>query len=332
MWLAITALSSDEKTTYNQTEVMNGLAMSTRKLPHLTWLRAFEASARHLSFTNAAMELNLTQAAISKQVKLLEQYLREPLFERKPRSLVLTKVGAAYLPKVRDGFDRLAAGTQEVFGHRRSEVLTVRAPVGYSVNWIAPRLKNFFDKHPDISLRLVSSVWGEQFDSERFDLDIQYGTGRWPGFQSDRLTWEVILPVCSPALLEGAKPLREPSDLADHCLLHVLGYEAGWSDWLKQANALGVDSGQGIQFDTSLLAFEFAARGGGVALARSSMLGLELERGRLVRPFDIEVPLSEAFYIISPEDGREHPDSAAFRNWLLEESANDAENKRNRAA
>ena len=221
---------------------MNGLAMSTRKLPHLTWLRAFEASARHLSFTNAAMELNLTQAAISKQVKLLEQYLREPLFERKPRSLVLTKVGAAYLPKVRDGFDRLAAGTQEVFGHRRSEVLTVRAPVGYSVNWIAPRLKNFFDKHPDISLRLVSSVWGEQFDSERFDLDIQYGTGRWPGFQSDRLTWEVILPVCSPALLEGAKPLREPSDLADHCLLHVLGYEAGWSDWLKQANALGVDS------------------------------------------------------------------------------------------
>jgi len=309
---------------------MHELAMSTRRLPHLTWLRAFEASARHLSFTNAAQELNLTQAAISKQVKLLEYYLREPLFERKPRSLVLTKVGAAYLPKVRDGFERLAAGTEEVFGLRRSEVLTVRAPVGYSVNWIAPRLKGFFDRHPDTEVRLVSSVWGDQFDNERFDLDIQYGTGRWPGYKADRLTWEVIKPVCAPSLLEGEHAIRKPADLAHHRLLHVLGYEEGWADWLRYAMASGINSGQGLQFDTSLLAFEFASRGGGVALARSSMLGIEIERGRLVEPFSIEAPLKEAFHLISPETGRDHPDAQKFREWMIETAESDPENRRNR--
>lgn len=306
--------------------------MSTRRLPHLTWLRAFEASARHLSFTNAAQELNLTQAAISKQVKLLEHYLREPLFERKPRSLLLTKVGAAYLPKVRDGFERLAAGTEEVFGLRRSEVLTIRAPVGYSVNWIAPRLSGFFDRHPDTEVRLVSSVWGDQFDNERFDLDIQYGTGRWPGYKADRLTWEVIKPVCSPSLLSGENPISSPQDLARHRLLHVLGYEEGWADWLRHAKASKVNSGQGLQFDTSLLAFEFAAQGGGVALARSSMLGHELARSRLVCPFEIEVPLTEAFYLIAPESDRDHPDAEKFRSWLIEAAESDPENLRNRGA
>lgn len=306
--------------------------MSARRLPHLTWLRAFEASARHLSFTNAAQELNLTQAAISKQVKLLEHYLREPLFERKPRSLVLTKVGAAYLPKVRDGFERLAAGTEEVFGLRRSEVLTVRAPVGYSVNWIAPRLQGFFHHHPDINLRLVSSVWGDQFDNERFDLDIQYGTGHWPGYKADRLTWEVIKPVCAPSLLYGKNAIRKPADLAHHRLLHVLGYEEGWADWLRFAKTNGINSGQGLQFDTSLLAFEFAAHGGGVALARSSMFSIEIERGRLVEPFSIEAPLHEAFHLISPETGRDHPDAQKFREWLLDTANNDPENCRIREA
>jgi LysR family glycine cleavage system transcriptional activator len=306
--------------------------MSERTIPHLTWLRAFEASARHLSFTNAAEELNLTQAAVSKQVKLLEQYLREPLFERKPRSLVLTKVGAAYLPKVRDSFDRLAAGTQEVFGNRRSEVLTVRAPVGYSVNWIAPRLQGFFDYKPGIQVRIVSSVWGDQFDAERFDLDIRYGSGRWSGFRADRLTWEVITPVCAPGLLHGPQPLHQPDDLAQHRLVHVMGYEEGWSDWLRAAGARKVDPGQGLQVDTSLLAFEFAARGGGVALARSSMLEPELERGRLVRPFTQEVPLSEAFHLLTPQHGGTHPDAAPFRDWLLDTARTDHWNQRNREA
>ena len=157
---------------------MDRLAM-VQRLPSLSWLRAFEAAARHLSFTHAAEELFLTQAAISKQVKLLEQFLREPLFERKPRSLVLTKVGAAYLPKVQDSFERLRAGTQEVFGNRRRELLTLRAPVGFSVNWIAPRLAHYLEQANGPPFRIISTVWNEDFDKGRFDLDIRYGTGNW---------------------------------------------------------------------------------------------------------------------------------------------------------
>lgn len=293
----------------------------TRKLPPLTWLRAFEASARSLSFTQAAVELNLTQAAISKQVKLLELYLREQLFIRNPRSLELTKTGAAYLPKVRDSFDRLAAGTYEVFGRRRSELLTIRCAVGFSVNWLGPRLPRFMDRHPGLVIRIVSSVWGEEFDREQFDFDIRYGVGKWPGLTAQRLTWETITPVCSPLLLQGEHAIRRPEDLANHALLHVLGYEEGWGLWLNAAGVGGeIDRGRGLHFDTSLIAFEVAAKGAGVALGRSSMTGEDFASGRLVKPFDLAIPIDEAFHLISPPEETAHPDAILFRDWLLEEA------------
>lgn len=291
-----------------------------QKLPPLTWLRAFEAAARHMSFTLAAEELHLTQAAISKQVRLLEHYLREPLFERRPRSLVLTKVGSAYLPKVEDAFARLAAGTQEVFGNRKGEMLTVRCAVGFAVNWLASRLPAFFAAHPAIQLRIVSSVWTEGGDSETFDLDIRYGFGRWPGFKVDRLSWDVMEPLCVPEL---AHKLTRPDDLASTRLLHVLGYQEGWSNWLAHAGASKVNAGSGMHFDTSLLAFEVAAQGGGVALGRRCMSGRELASGRLVRPFDIALPTEEAFYLLRPDAGAEHPDATAFRAFLIEAAERD---------
>lgn len=295
----------------------------SRQLPPLNWLRAFEASARHLSFTQAAAELHLTQAAISKQVKLLELYLRVQLFIRNPRSLELTKTGEAYLPKVRDSFDRLAAGTHEVFGRRRSEILTIRCSVGYSVNWLGPRLPGFMARHPDLAIRVVSSVWGDEFNKERFDLDIRYGTGNWPGLAIERLTWETIMPVCAPALLQGEAAIRDFSDLKRHPLLHVLGYEEGWGIWLNAAGVKDVDTGRGLHFDTSLIAFEVAAKGAGIALGRSSMTGKELDAGRLVAPFDLKVPIDEAFYLMMPNDGTAHPDAPLFRDWLIEEVALD---------
>ena len=291
-----------------------------QKLPPLAWLRAFESAARHLSFTHAAGELNLTQAAISKQVKLLEHYLREPLFHRRPRSLVLTKVGAAYLPKVRDAFDRLAAGTQEVFGNRRSEVLTLRAAAGFAVNWIAPRLPHFFEQHPKTPIRIVSSIWNEEFDKERFDLDIRYGNGKWPGFASHRLTWECLEPLCAPDLARGNNALKSPDDLANHRLLHVMGYEEGWAIWLGAAGARSVDAGRGIQVDNSLLAFEIAATGAGVALGRTSLIGPDLGSGRLVRPFAQPVAIREAFHLIEPGDGASHPDAHILRDWLVSQA------------
>ena len=285
-------------------------------LPPLNWLRAFEAAARHLSFTQAAHELHLTQAAISKQVKLLELQLRQHLFVRLPRGLALTKGGEAYLPKVRDAFERLDSGTQEVFGRQRGAVVTVRCAVSFAVNWLAPRLPDFRAKHPNAKIRFVSSVWGDGDDLNRFDLDIQYGTGSWNNAACHRLTYETLQPLCAPSLVQGSSALRKPADLRKHELLHVIGYQEGWATWLNVAGIADVDPGAGIQCDTSLFAFELAAAGGGVALGRSSLMGREIQTGRLVAPFDLSVPIDEAFYLIIPTNGPVYGDANLFVEWL----------------
>lgn len=286
-------------------------------LPPLTWLRAFEAAARTLSFTTAAGELNVTQAAVSKHVKSLEQHLRHRLFIRRPRSLELTKSGAAYLPKVQDALDRLAIGTREVFGLRRTESLTLRCAVSFAVNWLAPRLPGFLERYPDTSIRIISSVWIDDFDEAAFDLDIQYGKGSWPGIISHRLSWDRITPLCAPDL-PGRLPLASPDDLGRHRLLHVLGYQEGWGTWLKAVGATRVDAGQGIQLDTSLAAFELAAQGAGVALGRTSLAARDRASGRLIAPFELEVPIDEAFHLLEPSGSPSHPQAARFVDWLVE--------------
>jgi LysR family transcriptional regulator, glycine cleavage system transcriptional activator len=285
-------------------------------LPPLPWLRAFEVSARHLSFTSAAQELALSQAAVSKQIKLLELKLGEPLFHRFPRSLGLTKAGEAFLPKVQDAFERLAAGASEVFGPRRSDVLTIRCAVGFAVNWLAPRLPDFMAKHPDIALRLISSVWNEDSGSEAFDLDIRYGDGNWAGVTSERLTREALQPVCSPKLLKDGR-LKTPGDLMNHALIHVLGYKEGWALWLKRAGVKAM-SAVSLQCDTSLMAFELAAEGAGVALGRTSMLAKDLNSGRLAAPFELSAPIEEGFHVIWRESGLQQSNAGQFKDWLLD--------------
>lgn len=295
-----------------------GVTMAQADLPPLTWLRAFEAAARTLSFTTAATELHVTQAAISKHVRSLELHLQQPLFLRRPRSLELTKSGAAYLPKVQDALDRLALGTREVFGGRKTRALTLRCTVSFAVSWLAPRLTTFLDRYPQVTLRVISSVWNDSFEKDLFDLDIQYGTGDWPGFESHRLTWEKITPLCAPDL-----PLRQrltvPDDLASHRLLHVLGYQQGWGIWLNAAGARRVDPGQGVQLDTSMTAHAMAASGGGVALGRTSLAERDLAEGRLIAPFDLAVPIDEAFYLLVPKTSSAHPDADVLINWLRPE-------------
>lgn len=288
-------------------------------LPPLTWLRAFEASARTLSFTHAAAELHITQAAVSKHVKALESHLRQPLFLRRPRGLELTKSGAAYLPKVQEAMERLAIGTREVFGQRRSNALTIRCAVSFAVAWLAPRLPDYLDRHPGKTIRLLSSVWNDAAGAEDFDLDIQYGTGHWPGFNSHRLTWETITPLSAPGVA-----LHAPDDLRHHRLLHVLGYQEGWGIWLKAAGARHVDAGSGLHLDTSLTAFELAAHGGGIALGRSSLVGHALASGRLIAPFGLAVPIDEAFHLVRPAGSSTHPDAETFADWLLD-AAGDVE-------
>lgn len=286
--------------------------MAFGALPPLTWIRAFEVSARHLSFTQAARELNLTQAAISKQIKLLEQHLRQPLFVRLPRSLSLTKSGEAYLPKVRDALERLDSGTQEVFGRQRGNIITIRSAVSFAVNWLAPRIPAFLARHGGTRIRLISSVWNEA-NSDPVDLDIRYGTGGWAGSICHRLTYEKLMPLASP---EIAARLLEPSSLRHYPLLHVLGYQEGWSTWLGAAGVQHLDPGSNIQCDTSLAAFALAAHGFGVALGRSSVIGDCLVSGRLVAPFGLAVPVDEAFYLVVP-NGALAPEVQQFADWLL---------------
>ncbi|MES2145050.1 MAG: LysR substrate-binding domain-containing protein [Pseudomonadota bacterium] len=289
-----------------------------RDLPPLTWLRAFEVSARRLSFTAAAHELHLTQAAVSKHVKSLELRLQHQLFIRHPRSLELTRWAEAYLPKVQDALDRLAQGTREVFGRPPDEVLTIRCAVSFAVSWLSPRLPRFLAAHPSCRLRILSSVWADPFDAAAFDLDIQYGTGTFPDAKSHRLTQETITPLCASGL---AGQLRVPDDLARQRLLHVQGYLDGWATWLAAANAPGVDPGQGVQTDTSLIAYALASAGAGVVLGRRSLAASYRQGGVLVAPFDHEVAIAEGFFLLEPVARATHLDAATFVQWLVEESA-----------
>ncbi len=289
-------------------------------LPPLVWLRSFEVAARHLSFTDAAVELNLTQAAVSKHVKSLELQLGHPLFVRMPRSLQLTKTGDAYLPKVRDAFERLSVGTHEVFGRSRTPDLTVRCAQSFAVSWLVPRLPDFLSRYPETEIRIISSVWNGAFDADVYDLDIQYGIGDWHGVYSRRLSSETITPLCAPSI---ANQLQNPDDLQAHRLLHVLGYQEGWGAWLHAAGAKSVNSGQGLRFDTSLTAFEMAAQGGGVALGRSSLAKRERATGRLVAPFDLELPVKEGFHLLQPVGKGQHRDAPIFADWITEIAAQD---------
>ncbi|WP_040306407.1 LysR substrate-binding domain-containing protein [Ahrensia sp. R2A130] len=288
------------------------------RLPPLNWLRAFEATARHLSFTQAAAELGLSQVAVSKQVKQLEEHLGDRLFIRHPRSLEPTKTADAYLPKVRDAFDKLRDGTREVFGRRRGKALAVRSSIGFSVAWLAPRLPQFRALHPDIDIRITSSIWNEADLRGEFDLDIRYGIGDWPGAVAHQLTWETIQPLCAPHMVER---LREPSDLADQDLIHVLGYERGWATWLRAAGLDDIDPGGGVHVDTSLMALEMAASGDGVSISRSSLSQPMVDAGRLVAPFDLKLPIEEAFHLVETSPAIAHPNAEIFKDWLLEQAA-----------
>jgi LysR family transcriptional regulator, glycine cleavage system transcriptional activator len=296
------------------------LDLAPLDLPPLVWLRAFEAAARHLSFTDAAIELNLTQAAVSKHVKSLELHLRQPLFVRRPRSLQISKTGEAYLPKVRDAFERLSVGTREVFGTRRTQELTLRCAVSFAVNWLAPRLPEFLNQYPGTDIKIISSVWNSELGPDAHDLDIQYGTGKWRGMRSYRLSWETITPLCAPSI---ARRISTPDDLSAQRLLHVLGYQEGWGTWLQAAGAKSVNPGQGIKLDTSLMAFELARQGGGVALGRQSLSSRARETGRLVAPFDLDVPIDEAFHLLQPVESDIHPDASLFVEWITIVAARD---------
>jgi LysR family glycine cleavage system transcriptional activator len=298
--------------------------MADRKLPPLNALRAFEAAARQLSFTRAGQELHVTQAAISHQVKALEEWLGLALFRRRGRSIVLTENGQNYLAAVRDGLDLLAAATDRLTKRQDSGILTVATLASFAAAWLVPRLGRFRALHSDIDVRVAASDETVDFGRDDVDLAIRYGSGLWPGLEVVPLMTEDVFPVCSPALLRGPHPLRQPDDLRFHTLLHDDMRET-WRIWLLAAGVEGVDPDRGPGFNLSALVVNAAVDGQGVALARSALIGDHLNTGRLVQPFELELPAEYSYYLVHPARALEHPKVRAFRDWVLAEVEGDRE-------
>ncbi len=299
----------------------------SRRLPPLNALRAFEAAARHLSFTRAAAELNVTQAAISHQVKALEERLGVRLFRRLNRALLLSEEGQAYLPPVRDALDTIAAATERLVAHDVSGTLNISVSPSVAAMWLVPRLAGFRKAHPEIDVRISADDRLTDFARDDVDLVIRYGRGHYPGLASMLLMTEDVFPVCSPAILDGPPALRRPADLGGHTLLHddpigVADAEAlaDWRMWLLAAGVEGIDSERGPRFSHSNLLLQAAIDGQGVALGRTPLVANEIAGGRLVKPFELSLPASFAYYIVCPEAAAERPKVAAFREWLIEEA------------
>jgi LysR family transcriptional regulator, glycine cleavage system transcriptional activator len=291
--------------------------MSAR-LPSLNGLRAFEAAARHLSFTEAAAELNVTQTAISHQIKRLEQELGVRLFARQNRALALTPQAAEYLPGVRAAFNDLRLATDRLRRREDGHVLTVSTLASLAAKWLLPRLSAFQEAHPGIDVRITTSTSLVDFQRDDVDAAIRYGRGQWPGLRADWLMADEMFPVCSPALLAGEKPLRCPEDLREQVLLHTSNaYSDDWRLWLTAAGLPADLSRQrGITFDLIFMTIQAAIDGIGVALGRTSYVKDDIAKGRLVVPFKITLPTDAGFYLVSPQGRADSPKLAAFREWL----------------
>jgi LysR family glycine cleavage system transcriptional activator len=294
----------------------------TARLPSLNGLRAFEAAARHLSFTRAAAELNVTQTAISHQIKRLEDELGIRLFVRTNRSLALTPHARDYLPLVRAAFDDLRLATERLVRKSDGKVLTVSTIASLAAKWLLPRLSAFQTANPDIDVRITTSTSLVDFATADVDAALRYGRGHWPGLRAEWLMGDELFPVCSPALLQGEKPLRSPRDLAHHTLLHTsAGYDDDWRLWLTAAGLpAAISTHRGLTFDLVFMTIQAAIDGFGVALGRTSYVQDDIAKGRLVVPFKIALPSDAGFYLVSPEGRTDSPKLRAFRQWVKAEA------------
>jgi LysR family glycine cleavage system transcriptional activator len=293
-----------------------------RKLPPLTALPAFDAAARHLSFTKAAAELNQTHGAISRAVRNIEERLGIQLFERGTRAVRLTPVGSAYATEIAAALDRIGAATIVATAPRSAGVLNVSTSDGFAGRWLVPRLHRFHRANRDIDVRLSTSGVHADFISDGIDIAIRYGEGGYEGVVSEFLADEDVSPVCSPELLQGKHALRSPDDLRHHTLIHD-NFRIDWATWLRQAGVDDINADRGVRFDSASFAVEAAVHGEGVLLGRSALVSADLAAGRLVRPFDLALMSRWKYYVVYPNGALRQRKVKAFRDWLLEEMAAD---------
>jgi LysR family transcriptional regulator, glycine cleavage system transcriptional activator len=290
-----------------------------RRLPPLNSLPSFEAAARHLSFSKAAEELHVTHGAVSRAIRHLETQLGVQLFTRKVRSVALTTLGASYAAEVRQSLDHLAAATLAMSG-QQSSVLTVSTLDAFASKWLVPRLFKFRRAHGGIDIRLSTSEKLADFVSDGIEIAIRYGRGQYPGVRSELLMQEDLSPVCSPALLDGPHPLRNPTDLKYHTLIHD-DFPIDWAMWLRMAGIDGIDPHKGPSFYASEHVVQAAVQGEGVALGRSSLVDDDIAAGRLVRPFEFRLSAGLAYYLVYPPGALKRQKVKNFRDWIMEEVA-----------
>jgi len=294
-----------------------------RQLPPLNALRAFEAAARSESFTRAAKELCVTQGAVSHQVKALEATLGIKLFNRERQRLVITDAGREYLNVVRDALDRIAAGTERLVQRQNAGVLTVSTSPDFAAKWMVYRLGRFAEAHPGIDLRVSATMHHVDFAREDVDVAVRHGDGNWSGLDAVRLCSEQLFPVCSPKFMSGRNRIRKPPDLLKLPLLHLDDWKA-WSKWFDAAGIVGAEMTRGTALNRASMLIDAAVDGQGVALARTALAAWDLINGRLARPFDLALRLSNTYWIVCPKATSGVPKIATFRKWLLAEAAEDA--------
>jgi LysR family glycine cleavage system transcriptional activator len=300
-----------------------------RKLPPLTSLRVFDAVARHQSVTNAAFELCVTPAAVSQQIKILEQYFGRPLFLRRSRGLTPTEEARAYLVHVSRALDGLVGASEQMRQEHHAGTVTISILPSLATCWLAPRIGRFKRRFPNIRLSIVSDMELVDFQRSDVDMALRYGSGQYHGLQVDRLMTETLFPVCSPRLIGDSGGLHRPADLAQHCLLHEMLSPVHpsvepwihWRPWLESWGMTAADCPDRIDMTDTAALLGAAGEGSGVAIGRSRLMAPLIESGRLVPLFDQRRLSRLAYYIVTPPGAAELPRVKAVREWLLDEAA-----------
>jgi len=294
-------------------------------IPSLNALRAFAVAARHLNLTTAAAELFVTPSALSHQIRGLEKALGISLFERTGKGLILTRAGQRLLPGIRDGFEQISQAVAQLREDREENVLTVSMLSTFAMRWFIPRLARFQQAHPDIDVRISTSVALVDFKREDIDCAIRSGAGNWPDVTAIRLFAEKLMPVCSPTLATPEAPLNKPEDLQYHTLLHARLRPDDWRVWLHSAGAGELKPAHEQVFETRNFAIQAAVDGLGVAIIDPSLAAKEIQSGRLIQPFAHILTAESAWYLVYPERAAQGRRIAAFCDWLLAEAAESIE-------
>ena len=295
--------------------------MSSNFFPPLYGLRAFESASRTLSFTRTADELNVTPAAVSHQIKTLEERLGIRLFDRQNNKLTLTNMGEAYIPSVREALDMILAATDQIC--MRSDTNTLRLSVLpiFATRWLIPRLGAIREVHPELDIEVSTSYRLVNFHTENIDAGVRYGNGQWPGLEAHYLFGEEVVPMCSPALLRGGTRLASPGDLRGLPLLHSARTREYWRLWLTANGIDDINPYAGYSFSNCLLTLEAARAGLGVAMINRAYLDDRTASGTLVAPFDMTLTQNMGCYLVYPKSAGSAAKIEMFRDWILGVSA-----------